>query len=230
MKSIVSIFFLLMTLNGLAQNQFNISSIEAENILIGAYEPAAYLLDAGTVDPKELGQQLDNIITSEQVSKTQSTLAALDDNQIADWIHAQFTNFATLNDSRLKPFFFEYTDSEDSMLEHKIAGAILPGRHNKIKDLVVIEALPTSAMNDEYNSRAAAVVVEMARVIAATDFDTNLVFLASNSDEGTASAYNAFEKYAASKNISIGTKFNYDIIEKWGDRFSSIYGGYRGCR
>lgn len=230
MKSLFGLLFVISCSNLVAQVNFRITHPIVEEIFTGNYEPADYMPEQPVANSNELGETLKELINPTSLEQLKSNLEAYqysdhEINESSEFIYAKLTEFAAQNNNRLKPFYLKYDDESGECTPHKIAGALLPGKYTNTQDVVLVEALGQDNIVGE-----AALVLELARIMSALDFDSNLLFMINVDEEEAKTAKSAFTKYCDAKDLSVGVRFDYNIITNWGDKFPGVFMAYRGCR
>ncbi|MCF8449447.1 MAG: M28 family peptidase [Taibaiella sp.] len=209
----------------------------AAKIMMGNYDPAAYM--AGTVidHPDAISSGIRNVVSADSLHayldklrsfKTRNTgsdtlSATRGIGAARRWIHGKFEEISALNDNRLKPSYLQFEQAICGISLHRNVFAVLPGTDTADKAITIIEAHMDSrcaglcdtacvAEGMEDNGSGTALVIELARVMSKYSYKRTVVFMTTTSEEQGLNGAQAFATYAALHNIKIRGVLNSDVI------------------
>lgn len=209
----------------------------AAKIMMGNYDPAAYMagtvidhpdaVSAGirnTVSADSLHAYLDKLRSFKTRNTGSDTLSATRGIGAARrWVHAKFQEISAQNENRLKPSYLQFEQAICGISLHRNVFAVLPGTDTADKAITIIEAHMDSrcaglcdtacvAEGMEDNGSGTALVIELARVMSRYSFKRTIVFVTTTSEEQGLNGAQAFATYASLHNIKIRGVLNNDVI------------------
>lgn len=208
----------------------------AQNVLLGTYNPAAYVASTvlnnpdtishginAWVSPDSLHAYLDLLRTfgtrnsgSDTVSGQRGIGAA------RRWVYTKFQQFSARNENRLLTSYMQFDTSICSIPQHRNIFAVLPGSDTSDKSVIIIEGHIDSrcaglcdtvcaAQGIEDNGSGTALVIELARVMSRYTFNHTIVFLVTIGEEQGLLGAQAFATFAHNHGIQIKAVINNDI-------------------
>jgi hypothetical protein len=238
MKNALPALLLAINLPLFAQTNLQITHPLVEAILSGNYNGEAYATAVNTpTDPILLAARLQNEIRADSLKSyilklssfrnrnTGSDTLAPDEGVGAArrWVHRQFELFSTQQNNRLLPTYFQFDQTICSVGQHRNILAVLPGIQPQQQGIVIVEGHMDSrcdtpcdincrAEGIEDNATGTALVMELARVMAAYQFNYTLVFMVTIGEEQGLYGANAFALYAQQKGLPVKAVLNNDVI------------------
>ncbi len=235
MKGLYLLFLFPLILS--AQTNIISTSVLAEQIMLGNYNPALFAPLLGTPGtPETLGTAIQNAVSSDSlksyilklsefgtrnsgsdtISNTQGIGAA------RRWIWQRFQSISTANQQRLIPSYLQFDQAICDINQHKNVFAVLPGS-NPNSGVIVVEGHMDSrcsvlcdpdcqAEGVEDNATGTALVIELARIMARYQFANTIVFVITTAEEQGLYGANAFATYVVQKSINLRAVLNNDVI------------------
>jgi hypothetical protein len=237
MKQYLLILLILLSISTHAQIVNVCTNPEAQQVLLGAYDPAHYIattlindpatISAGinaAVSPDSLHAYLDILSAFGTRNSGSDTLSATRGIGAARrWAYQKFSQLSAANDNRLLTSYLQFDTTICGILQHKNIFAVLPGLDTTDKSTIVIEGHIDSrcaglcdtacvAQGMEDNGSGTALVIELARVMSKYSFSRTIVFLlVIGEEQGLLGGY-AFANYAHDNGIKIKAVINNDVI------------------
>ncbi len=234
LPSLLIVFFIAFQANSQTSG---FQKAEAEQVLLGQYNPADYAQQFPVTTPSSIFQGIQGNLSADSLK---SYLERLDDFETRNtgsdttsqargigaarnWILSKFEQFSAANENRLVTSHFYFTRVICTMTKHKNVVAVLPGTDTTNKEILVIEGHYDSrcesacdtgcvAHGMEDNGSGTALVMELARVMSAYSYPQTIVFMATTAEEQGLWGANAFAQYLLDKNIETEAVLNNDVI------------------
>ena len=209
----------------------------AEQIMLGAYNPASYLPATVIRHPDSISRGINARISPDSLHaylevlrnfknrNTGSDTVASDKGIGATrrWVYSKFQEFSAQAGSRLIPSYLQFDLLICDQPRHRNIFAVLPGTDTSDKSIVIIEGHIDSrcaglcdtaclAEGMEDNGSGTALVMELARVMSAYSFSRTIVFTTVIGEEQGLAGAKAFADYAAQKGIKIRAVMNNDVV------------------
>jgi len=221
------------------QNQTNIlsTSSTAELVMLGNYNPNAYLPTTIINHPDSLSKGINKRISADSLHAYLSGMKAfITRNTGSDtlssnkgigaarrWAYNKFQQFSAQNQNRLIPSYLQFNQTICGTNTHRNVFAVLPGSDTTEKSIVLIEAHFDSrceglcdtacvAEGMEDNGSGSALVLELARVMSKYTFKNTIVFMLTTAEEQGLFGADAFANYCTQKAIKIKAVLNNDVI------------------
>ncbi|GAB5537957.1 MAG: hypothetical protein Salg2KO_00600 [Salibacteraceae bacterium] len=207
----------------------------ATDIVQGSYTPSNYA-SVETTDPHDVSraivasirpdslksylQRMSDFETRHTSSDTTSPSTGI--GAARNWALQRFQNISAENDNRLVCSFLNWEKDICGRVEHKNIVGLLPGKQ-KDAGIVIIEAHFDSrcdtrcdstcvAHGMEDNGSGSALVLELARVMAAYQFDRTILFMLTVAEEQGLDGARALADYCVDNEIPIAAVLNNDVI------------------
>ncbi len=209
----------------------------AARIMMGNYDPVAYLASAIIDDPTSISTDLRATISADSLHKWLDVLGSFQNRNTGSdtlsaikgigaarrWIYAKFGQFGAVNENRLIPSYLQFDEAICGVGQHRNVFAVLPGTDTTDKSVIIIEGHMDSRCTDlcdtacmakgmEDNGSGTALVIELARVMSKYSFRHTLVFVTTTSEEQGLDGARAFAIYAQAHGIKIKGVLNNDVI------------------
>ena len=209
----------------------------AEQVMLGNYNPAAYLATQLLNRPDTISKGILKRVNSDTLKSYILKLAAFRNRNTGsdtlsatrgfgaarNWVYSKFQQYSAANENRLLPTFFQFNQAICSMNSHKNIIAVLPGIDTTDKSIILIEGHMDSrcevlcdtsciAQGIEDNASGTALVMELARVMSKYSYNRTIVFMITTSEEQGLYGAEAFADYAVAKGIQIKAVQNNDVI------------------
>lgn len=220
-----------------AQSNIKITKLEANNVLLGNYNPLLYKATSQIDNPKVIAQDIMNTINPDSLKAWIIQLAAFKNRNTGSdtvsnttgigaarrWIYNQFEGFASQNENRLIPAYLQFDQTVCGMGQHRNVLAVLPGSDTSLKEVIIIEGhldsrcagpCDTSCVAEgiEDNATGTALVIELARVMSKYSYSSTIVFMATTGEEQGLIGANAFANYCFQNKINVKAVLNNDVI------------------
>ena len=239
MKLLAITVFISIAFSFEARAQSNTTSTDtlAAKIMLGNYDPAAYLpttiinshdsISMGVnarISPDSLHATLDILRTFTNRNTGADTLSATRGIGAARrWVYSKFQQISAANDNRLIPSYLQFDLSICSIAQHRNIFAVLPGSDTTDKSVIIIEGHIDSRDSDvcdtslaaqgiEDNGSGTALVLELARVMSKYAYKRTLVFVVTIGEEQGLYGAVAFANYAHATGIKVNGVLNNDVI------------------
>ncbi len=233
------LFFALLTPLFAAAQQTGILTTNplAEQILQGNYNPADYASSAPVTDPAMIAAGLNAQINADTLKSLITRLSAFGNRNTGSdtlsqttgigaarrWVYQKFATYSAENENRLVVSYLQFNQNICDVGQHRNIMAILPGSAPASNGVILVEGHIDSrcsvlcdtacvAEGVEDNASGTALVMELARVMAAYTFKNTIVFLVTIGEEQNLLGAEAFATYAESKNIPLRAVMNNDVI------------------
>jgi hypothetical protein len=209
----------------------------AQQVMLGAYDPAAYMATTVINDPTTISTGINasvspdslhayiNAINSCQTRNSGSdTVSAVRGIGAARrWVYNKFRQFSAQNENRLLPGYLQFDTTICGVMQHRNILAVLPGTDTSDKSIIVIEGHIDSrcaglcdtsciAMGTDDNGSGTALVIELARVMSKYSYNHTIVFLVTIGEEQGLFGAQAFAVYAQAHGIQIKAVMNNDVV------------------
>jgi hypothetical protein len=209
----------------------------AEQVMLGAYDPAAYMATTVINDPVTISGGLNSRVSPDSLHAYLDVLRSFQNrNTGADtmsaitgfgaarkWVYSKFQQISAQNENRLLPAYLQFDTGICSITRHKNIFAVLPGADTSDKSVIIIEghidsrcaglcdtACPAQGMED--NGSGTALVIELARVMSMYSYKHTIVFMVTTGEEQGLYGAQAFAVYAKRTGIAIKAVMNNDVI------------------
>lgn len=220
-----------------AQNNILSTSLLAEQIMTGNYDPAIYQPSVVIDEPDEIVQVISNGISADSLHSYLLKLSSFGNRNTGSdtlssekgigaarrWVYDRFQQISAEHEGRLIPSYLQFDQAICSMGQHRNVFAVLPGTDPEADGIILIEAhidsrnkdvcdgdLPAHGMED--NGSGTALVLELARVMSRLALDRTVVFMTTIGEEQGLYGAAAFAAYAVNKGIAIRAVLNNDIV------------------
>ncbi len=163
----------------------------AEQVMLGAYDPATYMATTVINDPTAISTGINSRVSPDSLhayldvlrgfqnrnSGTDTMSATKGFGAARKWVYSKFQQFSALNENRLIPSYLQFDTTICSITRHKDVFAVLPGTDTSDKSIIIIEGHMDSrcdglcdtactAHGMEDNGSGTALVMELARVMS----------------------------------------------------------------
>lgn len=232
-------FGLLMSLSLSAQTNISITTVAADDIVKGNYNPSNYTATTIINDHGEIACLLDDELSADsllsylEVLGTFHTRHTYSDTASADtgvgaarrWVFQKFQSFSGRNDNRLIPAYLKFDQPSNACgaangLKNVLG--VLPGSDAN-SPILIVEAHMDSRCEDrcndtclalgiDDNASGTALVMELARVMSRFSFEHTIVFMLTVGEEQGLLGGRAMAEYCQQNNISIKAVQNNDVI------------------
>ncbi|MCB0792667.1 MAG: M20/M25/M40 family metallo-hydrolase [Flavobacteriales bacterium] len=210
------------------------------DVLKGQYDPADYAAAAPITDHQEIIcaiqgavdtdslladlRRLDAFHTRHTFSDTVSDAEGI--GAARRWAYARFQQIGAANDGRFLPAYLQFDingyDCSDIVGAREVMG-VLPGRDASDPSVVIIEAHLDSrcagpcdsacyAPGIDDNGSGSALVLELARVMAAYTFDRTILFLLTVGEEQGLIGAEAMAQFCEDQGVAVRGVLNNDIV------------------
>lgn len=239
MKTISALFVLisLLCIKSRAQTNMISTSILAEQVMMGNYNPNSYMPSVVINDhhqiiceindgvmPDSLKSHLENLGSFYTRNSGSDTLSP--DTGIGAarrWVFSKFQEISAANENRLIPSYLQFDQAICGEPQHRNVFAVLPGADTTDKSIVIYEAHMDTrcetncndtceAQGIDDNGSGTALVIELARVMSRYSFNHTMVFMATIAEEQGLLGANAFAQYAVDNGIAIKAVQNNDVV------------------
>jgi hypothetical protein len=209
----------------------------AQQVMLGAYDPASYLpatiindptaISTGisaAVSPDSLHAYMDVLRSFKTRNTSSDTVSAVTGFGAARrWVFAKFQQVSAQNGNRLLPSYMQFDTTICGVTRHRNIFAVLPGSDTSDKSIIIIEGHMDSrsanvcdtasvAMGMEDNATGTALVLELARTMSRYSFNHTIVFLVTTGEEQGLYGGQAFASLAQTHGIQIKAVLNNDVI------------------
>lgn len=209
----------------------------AEQIMLGSYDPGAYLPTVVINHPSNIVPAIMAGISSDSLKSYLLKLSTFENrNSGSDtvssiygigaarrWVFQKFEEISAENESRLVPSYLQFDMDICGVGQHRNVFAVLPGIDTSDHGVILIEAhldsrcaglcdIDCTAHGMEDNGSGTALVIELARVMSRLALDRTVVFMATIAEEQGLYGADAFAKYAKQKGIPLVAVLNNDVI------------------
>lgn len=223
-----------------AQDNPQITNPQIRNVLNGQYQPAQYLNPGLKKDPHQIACELTRLVSADSLQAQLEILSAFGNrNTFSDtlssergigaarrWLKNEFDQIARLRQNRLLTGYLSFDINNNtcgSLQETKNVMAVLPGAKINNEGFILIMAhfdsrcegrcdTACAAPGADDNGSGTVLLLELARVMSAYQFDQTLVFMATTGEEQGLLGATAFSDYCAQASIPIKAVFNNDIV------------------
>ena len=239
MKKIITCFSVILLFYSAADAQTNIISTNplAEEIMLGNYNPTAYLASNLLNHPDSLIPGINTDVSPDSLKRYIEKLGAFYNRNTGSdtvsmttgigaarrWVYAKFEEISSGNENRLISSYLQFDQSICGATQHRNIFAVLPGMDTTDKSMIIIEGHMDSrcsvlcdtscrAEGIEDNATGTALVLELARVMSKYSYNHTIVFLVTIGEEQGLSGAEAFADYVQLKTIKVKGVFNNDVI------------------
>lgn len=228
----------ILTIGGLhAQNNIISTNPEAEQILLGKYNPADYHSSLTPTSHTQIAMGLQADISPDSLKKSILKLATFKNrNSGADtlspvtgigaarrWTYGEFERQSATGTNKTVPSYLQWNEMICNQQQHRNIFTVLPGTDTVDKSIVIIEGHIDSrcvglcdtacvAEGVEDNATGTALIMELARVMRNYNFKNTIVFMAVIGEEQGLLGARAFAAYCKQKGIKIKAVLNNDVI------------------
>jgi hypothetical protein len=219
--------------------QVNIISTNplAEQILLGNYNPSAYLASTILDHPDTISRGINTRVSPDSLKSSIIRLASFRNrNMGADtnspvygmgaarrWVMSKFQEYSAQNENRLIASYLQFDTTVCGRRLHKMPYAVLPGMDTTDKSVIIVEGHMDSrceglcdtsciARGVEDNASGTALVLELARVMSRYSYHHTIVFIVTIGEEQGLFGASAFAMYAMQKGIPIKLVQNNDVV------------------
>ncbi len=236
-KPILLCSILFFSINIIAQTNIHPTDAEAEQVLLGNFNPADYLATTILNHPDDIISGVMQGVSAEKMKNYLIELSSFNNRNTGSdtlsqtsgigaarrWMFAKFEEFSAQNENRLIPFYMQFDQSICGMEQHRNVCAVLPGLDVEDHSVIIIEAHMDSRCADpcdidcdahgmEDNGSGTALVIELARVMSQYSFSSTIVFMGTIGEEQGLYGANAFAEWSVQNNVPIKAVFNNDIV------------------
>ncbi|WP_345076766.1 M28 family peptidase [Nemorincola caseinilytica] len=237
MRHICILLLALIPVCGRSQTGITCTDTVAARVMMGAYDPAAYLASVVIDHPDAISAGIRNNVSPDSLHAYLDVLRSFRNRNTGSdttsptrgigaarrWIYTKFQQFSAANENRLRPSYLQFDKTLCSITRHRNVLAVLPGSDTTDKAVIVIEAHMDSRCTDlcdtacvaegmEDNGSGTALVIELARVMSRYSYKHTIVFMTTTSEEQGLDGAQAFVNYAQLHNIKIRAVMNNDVI------------------
>ena len=239
MKKSLLLFVTALLLSFSSFSQFNIfvQNPEAEQILLGNYDPQNYLPFAIINDPDSILQgvvrdvnkdtllaylmKIDTYYNRNTGSDTVSETRGI--GAVRRWIHKKFMEYRVKSGERLVISYLDFDRYICEQYHHRNVMAILPGLDTTKKEMLILEGhydtrcegvCDTSCYSPgmEDNGSGTVLVMELARIMSRYAFDHTIVFTCVTGEDQGLYGATALAKYYKTNDLPIRAVFNNDVV------------------
>lgn len=238
MKKIIYILAVFIPFNLLfSQTNITVSNPEAEAVILGNYDPAAFMPDEiinhadsilhGIVNGVSSDtmmawlQHIDSYHNRNTGSDTVSETSGI--GAVRRWIYSKFQQISAANENRLLVSYMDFDYIICQMGHHRNVFAVLPGLDTTNKEILFIEGhfdtrcedacdtdCYTPGMDD--NGSGTVLVMELARIMSRYAFDQTVIFaLPTGEDQGLYGA-KAFSTWLKNNDVELRACLNNDVV------------------
>ncbi len=231
--------FILLLVTNISFGQTNMQSSNplAEQIMLGNYDPTAYIPPfpvtsptfiyqnlAANINPDSLKATILKLATFKNRNTGSDTLSATEGFGAArSWVYSKFQQYSSFVQGRLIPSYLTFDQTICGVTKHKNIFAVLPGLDTTDHEIVLIEGhmdsrceglCDTSCVAEgiEDNATGTALVLELARTMSLYNFKKTIVFLITTGEEQGLFGAKAFAVYANNLDLPIKAVYNNDVI------------------
>ncbi|MBK7407009.1 MAG: M28 family peptidase [Saprospirales bacterium] len=232
------LLLLLFTMGGLhAQSNIQITNPEAENILLGNFDPADYASAFPVEDPAWIAEMIATQVSADSVKSYLEVMASFGNRNTGSdtvsttsgigaarrWVYEKFKANSEFVSGRLIVSYLQFDQYVCGMGQHRNIFAILPGQGPQYQEVVLVEAHLDSRCEDpcditcvaegmEDNGSGTALVLELARVMSLYTYNRSIVFLVTIGEEQGLLGADAFAEYCYTEGVQLKAVLNNDII------------------
>ncbi len=235
--TIIIIAALAICFDARAQSNTTSTDTLAAKIMLGNYDPTAYLpttiinnhdsISHGVnarISPDSLHATLDILRTFTNRNTGSDTLSSTKGIGAARrWVYSKFQQIGAANENRLIPSYLQFDLSICSIAQHRDIFAVLPGSDTTDRSVVIIEGhidsrdsnvcdTSLAAQGIEDNGSGTALVLELARVMSRYYYKRTIVFIVTIGEEQGLYGAQAFANYAHATGIKINGVLNNDVV------------------
>lgn len=236
-----SLFFLLilmsLTLHSYSQTNITLNNPEAQQILLGNYDPTNYTPVVIINHPDSILNGIVNDVSKDTLisyllkidsyhnrntgSDTLSETRGI--GAVRRWIHKKYSEYRTQCENRLVVTYMDFDVNVCGQNHHRNVLAILPGLDTTNKEIMVLEGhfdtrcqgvCDTSCYSPgmEDNGSGTVLVMELARIMSRYAFDHTILFASVTGEDQGLYGSTALSTYMKNNNIPIRSVFNNDVI------------------
>ncbi len=180
----------------------------AEQVMLGNYDPGAFVASTIIKDPATISTAINNLVSPDSLHTYLDALAGYktrnsgsDTNATSygigaarNWAFMKFQQFSAQNDNRLIPAFLQFDTTICNITRHKDVLAVLPGADTSDRSIIIIEGhldsrcsglcdTACTAKGMEDNGSGTALVLELARIMSKYTYDHTIVFMLTTAEE-----------------------------------------------
>lgn len=239
MKKLCSTIVLCITIavNALAQTSMLNTNADAEQVMLGNYNPAMYSASTVISDPAIISTDINNRVSTDSLLSYLEGLRMFQNRNTGSdtvsatkgigaarrWVFDKFQQFSAQNENRLVVSYLQFDLNVCNITQHRNVMAVLPGSDTSDKSIIIIEGHMDSrcavlcdtaciAEGMEDNGSGTALVMELARVMSKYTFKNTIVFITTIGEEQGLVGAEAIADYAVAKGIKIKAVLNNDVI------------------
>ncbi|PQJ10235.1 hypothetical protein CJD36_016230 [Flavipsychrobacter stenotrophus] len=234
---LLSGIFFLFASQGTAQTAITCSDTIAAQVMMGNYDPAAFMATAVINDHNSISNGIHSGVSADTLHSYLSKLQTFyTRNSASDtvsntigigaarrWVLAKFKQIGAQNDNRLRPCYLQFDQLMCTVNQHRNIMAVLPGMDTSDRSIIIIEGHIDSRSADlcdtaivaqgmEDNATGTALVIELARVMSRYSYNHTIVFMVTIGEEQGLYGAQAFVNYANLHGIKIKAVLNNDVI------------------
>jgi peptidase M28-like protein len=220
-----------------AQTNILLTNTEAEQILLGNFDPADYTASTILNHPDDIISGVRQNISALNMKNYLIELSSFNNRNTGSdtlsltsgigaarrWVFSKFEEFSTQSENRLIPFYMQFDQNICGAGQHRNICAVLPGLDAEDHSVIIIEAhldsrcaeacdIECDAHGMEDNGSGTALVIELARVMSQYSFNSTIVFMATIGEEQGLYGANAFAEWVDQNSIPVKAIFNNDIV------------------
>ena len=227
----------MITMLAYSQSNVTLSNPEAQQVLFGNYDPAAYappviinsadsilhgIVDRVSTDTLQKWlQKIDSYYNRNTGSDTVSETRGI--GAVRRWIHGKFGEFGAESGNRLLVSWMDFDLNVCGMGHHRNVLAVLPGLDTTKKEILLVEghydtrcqgACDTACYSPgmEDNGSGTVLVMELARIMSRYAFDHTIVFACVTGEDQGLYGAKALSKWFKDNSLPIMACFNNDVI------------------
>jgi Peptidase family M28 len=236
-----SLFFLLIVISPAlvceAQTNITLSNPEAQQILLGNYNPATYTptiiinhpdsILIGIVNDVSKDTLISYLLKIDSYHNRNTGSDTLSETRgigaVRRWIHKKYNEYRAQCENRLVVTYMDFDVNVCGQNHHRNVLAILPGLDTTNKEIMVLEghfdtrcegvcdtACYSPGMED--NGSGTVLVMELARIMSRYAFDHTILFASVTGEDQGLYGSTALSIYLKSNNVKIRSVFNDDVI------------------
>lgn len=221
-----------------AQSNLLCTSLEAESVLKGNFNPADYAPAMAINDPAAIAEALATQISTDSLRAYLEQMSAFGNRNTGSdtlsatfgigaarrWVYQKFEAISAQHENRLLASYLQFDATVCNITgSHRNIFAVLPGQGPQFDEVVLVEAHLDSRCENacdficdahgmEDNGSGSALVIELARLLSAYSFNRTMVFLLTTGEEQGLFGAEAFAAYCQLQNIKLKAVFNNDIV------------------
>lgn len=208
----------------------------AQQVMLGSYDPAAYVATTVISDPTTISTGLNSRVSPDSLHAYLNTLRSFQTRNTGSdtastvrgfgaarrWVYAKFQQISAQNENRLLPSYLQFDTTICGITRHKNIFAVLPGTDTSDKSIIIIEGhmdsrcaglcdTACSAQGMDDNGSGTSLVIELARIMSMYSYNHTIVFLVTTGEEQGLYGAQAFVTYVQQHGIKVKAVLNNDI-------------------